>query len=270
VSDICITMAESFGVRGRGKFYEEVGAIRDVFQNHLLQILAVLAMEPPAADHGEAIDAAKVALLNAIRPLRPEDIVRGQATVYRHEPGVSPDSRVETFVAARLAIQNDRWRGVPVVIRAGKYLADTFTEVRVRFKVPPTTLFDAEIEGHPNAISFRLSPDVCISLTARIKKAGEAMIGEDASLVEHRAPGDEMPPYERLLGDAMRGDRTLFGSEAGVEAQWRIVDGVLSNDLPLRPYETGTSGPEETLVEKSINLGGPWGAMGKGSTTGNV
>jgi len=263
VADVCITMAESFGVRGRGKFYEEVGAIRDVFQNHLLQILAVLAMEPPASDTGEAIDAAKVALLQAIRPLRPEDVVRGQAREYRHEPGVATDSRVETYAAARLAIENDRWRGVPVMIRTGKYLADTFTEVRVRFKVPPTTLFDAEIEGHPNAIRFRLSPDVAISLTARIKKAGDEMIGEDASLVEHRIAGDEMKPYERLLGDALQGDRTLFGSEAAVEAQWRIVDDVLSNDLPLHFYEVGTAGPAEadTLVEKSLHLGGPWGAM---------
>jgi len=244
VEDVCITMAESFGVRGRGKFYEEVGAIRDVFQNHLLQVLAVLAMEPPASDHGEAIDAAKVALLRAIRPLRPTDIVRGQAREYRHEPGVAPDSRVETYVAARLSIDNDRWRGVPVLIRAGKYLKDTCTEVRVRFKTPATTLFDAEIKGHPNAIQFRLSPDVCIALTARIKRAGEEMVGEDASLVEHRMPGDEMQPYERLLGDAMEGDRTLFGSEAAVDAQWRIVNDVLSNDLPLEMYDAGTSGPE--------------------------
>jgi len=245
IADVTITMAESFGVRGRGKFYEDVGAIRDVVQNHLLQVLAVVAMDEPASDTGEAIDAAKVALLRAIRPLRPEDVVRGQAREYRHEPDVAADSRVETFVAARLAIENDRWRGVPVRICAGKYLADTFMEVRVRFKVPPTTLFDAEIEGHPNAITFRLSPDVCISLTARIKRAGEAMVGEDAALMEHRSPADDMPPYERLLGDAMRGDRSLFGSEAGVEAQWRVVDGVLSNDLPLQFYDSGTWGPGE-------------------------
>jgi len=244
VSDVNITMAESFGVRGRGKFFEDVGTIRDVVQNHLLQVLAVVAMEPPASDTGEAIDAAKVALLGDIRPLRPDDITRGQAREYRHEPDVAPDSRVETFVAARLAIENDRWRGVPINIVAGKYLADTFMEVRVRFKLPPTTLFDAETEGHPNAITFRLSPEVCISVTARVKRAGEAMVGDDAALMEHRTPGDEMPPYERLLGDALRGDRTLFGSEAGVEAQWRVVDGVLSNDLPLKFYDSGSWGPE--------------------------
>jgi len=137
---------------------------------------------------------------------------------------------------------------VPISIRTGKYLADTLTDVRVRFKVPPTTLFDAEIEGHPNEIRFQLSPEVCISLTARIKKPGEDMVGEDASLVEHRAPGDEMRPYERLLGDAMRGDRSLFGSEAGVEAAWRIVDPILSPDLPLYFYDAGTWGPAEAAA----------------------
>jgi glucose-6-phosphate 1-dehydrogenase len=247
IARVDITMAESFGVRGRGKFYEEVGAIRDVFQNHLLQVLSILTMDPPASDEAGGIDNAKVAVLEAIRPLAPGDIVRGQCKEYRHEPGVAPDSRIETYVAVRLRIENPRWSGVPIYIRTGKYLADTITDVRVRFKVPPTTLFDAEIEGHPNEIRFELSPEVCISLTARIKKPGEEMIGEDASLVEHRSRGDEMKPYERLLGDALRGDRTLFGSEAGVEAAWRIVDPVLSPDLPLYFYDNGTWGPAEAL-----------------------
>lgn len=256
VSDVSITMAESFGVRGRGKFYEEVGAIRDVFQNHLLQVLAVLTMEPPASDRADDIDAAKVALLRAIRPLRPEDVVRGQAREYRHEPGVAPDSRVETYVAARLSIENDRWRGVPVLIRAGKYLKDTFMDVRVRFKVPPTTLFDAEIEGHPNAIRFRLSPDVCISLTARIKRAGEEMVGEDASLVEHRMPGDEMRPYERLLGDAMAGDGALFTREEAVEAAWMVVDPVLEKHHKAIPYTPGSWGPKQ--ADDLIAADGGW------------
>jgi glucose-6-phosphate 1-dehydrogenase len=222
VESVQITMAEAFGVRGRGGFYEEVGAVRDVFQNHLLQVLSLLAMDRPAAGEGVAIDAAKVALLKAVRPLRPTDVVRGQYRGYRTEKGVAPDSRVETYVAVRLAIENARWAGVPFGIRTGKSLAATFTDVHVRFKQPANGLFDSQAAGHCNEICFRLSPDVSISLTARLKTPGEAMIGEDVRLAEHRNPGDEMEPYERLLGDAMRGDRTLFGSEADVEAAWRI------------------------------------------------
>jgi glucose-6-phosphate 1-dehydrogenase len=236
-------MAEAFGVRTRGRFYEEVGAIRDVFQNHLLQVLTMLAMDAPASDEAQAIDAAKVALLHDITPLQPADIVRGQYRGYRAEPGVAPDSRVETYVAARLAIPNPRWRGVEFTIRAGKCLAETMTDVRVRFRRPATELFDAEIEGHPNEIRFQLSPDVSIGLKTRVKKPGEAMVGEDVLLLDHRATDGQMPPYERLLGDAMRGDRTLFGSEAGVEAAWRIVDSILTREQPLLEYEPGSDGP---------------------------
>jgi len=240
-----ITMAEAFGVRGRGGFYEEVGAVRDVFQNHLLQVLSLLAMDWPAAGEGVAIDAAKVALLKAVRPLRPTDVVRGQYRGYRTEKGVAPDSRVETYVAARLAVENPRWAGVSFGIRTGKSLAATSTDVHVRFKQPANGLFDSKAAGHRNEICFRLSPDVSISLTARLKAPGEAMIGEDARLVEHRNPGDEMEPYERLLGDAMRGDRTLFGSEAEVEAAWRIVDPILNANEPLYEYDCGSWGPAE-------------------------
>jgi len=243
VESITITMSEAFGVRTRGRFYEEVGAIRDVFQNHLLQVLTMLAMDAPASDDAPAIEAAKVALLRAITPLRPEDIVRGQYRGYRNEPGVAPDSRVETYVAARLSIPNPRWRGVRFTIRAGKCLAETMTDVRVRFRRPATELFDAEIEGHPNEIRFQLSPDVSIGLTARVKKPGEAMVGQDVLLMDHRTTVDQTPPYERLLGDAMRGDRTLFGSEEGVEAAWRIVDSILTLDQPLVEYEAGSEGP---------------------------
>ncbi|MGE5359489.1 MAG: glucose-6-phosphate dehydrogenase [Bacteroidales bacterium] len=245
VESVQITMAEAFGVRGRGGFYEEVGAVRDVFQNHLLQVLSLLAMDRPAAGDGQAIDAAKVALLTAVRPLGPADVVRGQYRGYRNEKGVAPDSRVETYVAARLAIENSRWTGVPFGIRTGKSLAATFTDVHVRFKPPADGLFDSQAAGHPNEICFRLSPDVSISLTARVKAPGEAMIGEDARLVEHRRPGDEMEPYERLLGDALRGDRTLFGSEADVEAAWRVVDAILNRDEPLYEYDCGSWGPAE-------------------------
>jgi glucose-6-phosphate 1-dehydrogenase len=244
VSSIQITMAETFGVRGRGKFYEEVGALRDVLQNHLLQVLALLTMEPPSSSAGSAIEAAKVALLEAVRPLRPDDLIRGQYDGYRGEPGVAPDSRVETYVAARLALDNSRWRGVPTFIRAGKCLADTVTEVRVAFKAPGTALFDSAT-APVNELRFRLSPDVSMTLEANIKKPGEALVGERAALVELRQTDDEMPPYERLLGDALRGDRTLFGSEAGVEAAWRIVDDVLGTDAPLHAYAPGSWGPPE-------------------------
>jgi glucose-6-phosphate 1-dehydrogenase len=255
VASVQITMAEAFGVRGRGGFYEDVGAVRDVFQNHLLQVLSLLAMEAPTAGDGHAIDAAKVALLKAVRPLRPTDVVRGQYRGYRTEEGVTPNSRVETYVAARLAIENPRWTGMPVWIRTGKCLAATFTEVHVRFKQPANTLFDSKAAGHSNEICFRLSPDVSITLTARIKTPGEAMIGEDVHLVEHRYPGDEMEPYERLLGDALRGDRTLFGSEAGVEAAWRIVDPILNRDEAPHEYDRGSWGPAEP-ERIAANLGG--------------
>lgn len=243
VSCVQITMAEAFGVRGRGRFYEDVGAVRDVFQNHLLQVLSLLAMDRPLAGDGHAIDAAKVALLKAVRPLRPIDVVRGQYRGYRTEEGVAPNSRVETYIAARLAIENPRWAGVPFVIRAGKCLAGTFTEVRVRFKQPANALFDSQAAGHANEICFRLSPDVSIALSVRIKAPGDAMIGEDIRLVEHRNPSGEMEPYERLLGDALRGDRTLFGSEAGVEAAWRVVDPILTRDESLDEYDGASWGP---------------------------
>jgi glucose-6-phosphate 1-dehydrogenase len=244
VASIQITMAEAFGVRERGRFYEEVGALRDVVQNHLLQVLALLTIEPPTSSDGIAIEAAKVALLQAVRPLQEPDIVRGQYDGYRSEPGVAADSRVETYVAARLAVENPRWRGVPMLIRAGKRLADTVTEVRVAFKAPSAALFDSST-APVNELFFRLSPNVSMTLTANIKKPGEAMVGEEAALVEHRQTDDEMPPYERLLGDALRGDRTLFGSEAGVEASWRIVDGVLGIAEPLYFYAQGGRGPRE-------------------------
>jgi glucose-6-phosphate 1-dehydrogenase len=251
IERVQITMWESFDVRGRGRFYEEVGAIRDVVQNHLLQILALLAMDPPASDNGADVEAAKVALLEAIRPLRPADVLRGQYRGYRSQGGVAPDSRVETYVSAQLEIENHRWAGVPFWIRAGKCLATTATEVRVTLKLPPTTLFDAEDTTSRNEFSFGLSPDVFIALTARTKVPGEAMVGEDVHLVDHRCKGDEMAPYERLIGDAMRGERALFGSEAGVEAAWRVVDPVLTGDDPVVEYECGSPGPSEASSEAS-------------------
>ncbi len=246
IDGVQITMAEAFGVRGRGRFYEEVGAIRDVLQNHLLQILSLLAMDRPAADDGASIDAAKVAVLDAIRPLRAIDVVRGQYRGYTTEDGVAPESRVETYVSARLEIENGRWSGVPFWIRTGKCLANTATDVRVRLKPPARALFDSDATFHRNEVRIGLSPDVFIALTAQAKVPGEAMIGEDVRLVDHRCLKDEMEPYERLLGDALRGDRTLFGSQAGVEAAWRVVDPVLKSGGPVFAYDCGSSGPPES------------------------
>lgn len=245
VASVQITMAEDFGVRGRGKFYEEVGAIRDVFQNHLLQIVALLAMEPPPDDSAASIDAAKTKALQSINPLQPNDVVRGQYAGYRREAGVARDSKVETFVAARLTIDNARWAGVPFCIRTGKRLAKTITEVRLRLKPPSTDLFDAEACGHPNELRFGLGPDVSVALRARVKARGETMVGEDVDLIDHRKPGEEMRPYERLLADALEGDRTLFGSQAGVEASWAIVEPVLGDAGPLYEYDADSWGPKE-------------------------
>ncbi len=246
IDGVQITMAEAFGVRGRGRFYEEVGAIRDVFQNHLLQILSLLAMDRPAADDGAAIDAAKVAVLDAIRPLRAIDVQRGQYRGYATEDGVAPQSRVETYVSARLEIENGRWAGVPFWIRTGKCLAITATDVRVRLNPPASALFDSGATSHRNEVRFGLNPDVFIALTAQAKVPGEAMIGEDVRLVDHRCLRDEMEPYERLLGDALRGDRTLFGSQAGVEAAWRVVDPILKSEQRVFEYDCGSWGPSES------------------------
>ena len=243
VDHVQITMAEDFGVRGRGRFYEEVGAIRDVFQNHLLQLLTMLTMEAPVANDAGAIADAKVALLRAVRPLRPADVVRGQYRGYRQEDGVAANSQIETYVATRLSVDNWRWAGVPFLIRAGKCLPLKATEVRVRLKRPPVALFGEAAAA--NEFGFQLEPDVFISLNASAKRPGEAMVGHDVCLIEHAHVGDEMAPYERLLGDALRGDRTLFGNEDGVEAAWRIVDPVLDNVTPLGVYEPRSWGPAQ-------------------------
>ncbi|HET9013929.1 MAG TPA: glucose-6-phosphate dehydrogenase [Gemmatimonadaceae bacterium] len=244
VERLQITMAETFGVRERGKFYEEVGAIRDVVQNHLLQVLALVGMDAPAASDGASIDAAKVAFLRAVRPLAPADVVRGQYRGYRSETGVAPESNVETYAAVRLSVDNERWAGTPMVIRAGKCLAATFTEVLVTLKRAVPALFDSATRA-PNQVRFRLAPDPSIALSASVKRDGELMAGEDASLIERAQSADDMAPYERLLGDALRGDRTLFGSQAGVEAQWRIVEPVLAGVRPPEMYEPGSWGPPD-------------------------
>jgi glucose-6-phosphate 1-dehydrogenase len=256
VESVQITMAESFGVEGRGRLYEEMGAIRDVVQNHLLQVIALLAMEAPAGDDPEAVRDEKVRVLKLVRPLHPSDVVRGQYRGYREEEGVASDSPVETYAAVRLHVDSWRWAGVPFYIRAGKRLPITATEVVVQLKRPPQVVFGGKGTGEPNTVRFRLSPDVMTALTANAKVPGEAVTGERVELVARHHPCDEMTPYERLLGDAMRGDPTLFTREDGVEAAWRVVDQVLGNATPLHEHEPGTWGPLE--ADKLTARDGGW------------
>jgi glucose-6-phosphate 1-dehydrogenase len=245
VSSVQITMGERFGVAGRGRFYEETGALRDVVQNHLLQIVALLAMDPPTAHVAEAVRDEKVRLLRAVRPLSAGDVVRGQYRGYQEEPGVAAGSSVETYAALRLAIETWRWEGVPFAIRAGKRLPQTVAEVRVTLRRPPYDVFGEGWGGHPNYVRFRIQPEVILGLGARVKRPGEEMRGSPVELDAFYQPGGEMTPYERLLGDAAEGDAMLFAREDGVEAQWRIVDPVLGDVAPLLPYEPGTWGPVE-------------------------
>ncbi len=245
ISSVQITMAESFGVQGRGKFYEETGAIRDVLQNHLMSIVAFLAMDAPSGDDYELIHNECVRVLRAIKPLDPSHVVRGQFHGYRDEPGVAPDSPVETFVAVRLSIDTWRWAGVPFYIRAGKCMPMTSTTVTAEFKRPPQETFGEIVPAFSNHLRFRLSPDVLIALGIRIKIPGEANVGEDVELVMCQSEGDAMPPYERLLGDALIGNAALFSSERTIEEQWRIVNPVLGNTTPLYYYKPDTWGPAE-------------------------
>ena len=256
VSSVQITMAESFGVKGRGRFYEEVGAIRDVVQNHLFQVLVLLAMDAPVSHDSETMRDEKNRLLKAIRPLTASDIVRGQFRGYRATDGVAPDSQVETFAAVRLHIETWRWSGVPFYIRAGKKLPITSTEVMVELKGPPQAVFDGAVTGQSNYFRFRLSPDVCISIGARVKSPGEEMIGEEIELIAHHHAAEEMMPYERLLGDAIRGDLSLFAREDSVESAWRIIDPILGDANRPLEYESNTWGPSE--ADRLITDGGRW------------
>jgi glucose-6-phosphate 1-dehydrogenase len=265
-----ITMAESFGVQDRGRFYEEAGAIRDVLQNHLLQVLACLTMEAPTSEGRRALLWAKTAALQAMNPLRPEDVVRGQFRGYRSVPGVAPDSAVETFTAVKVCIETWRWAGVPCYIRAGKCLPVTACEVLVTFKRPPFDVFAEHAHSGANYIRFQVSPDVLTAIDVRGKTPGEAMAGHDVELIATEHSGDEMEPYERLLGDAMRGDPTLFASEAAVEAQWHVVDPIIGNVTPVRDYEPNTWGPAEAdqLIAPSGRWHNPQPAPRAGTTTG--
>lgn len=244
VESIQITMAEDFGVQGRGLFYEEAGAIRDVVQNHLFQVLANLAMEPPVRTDSEMIRDEKVKVLKAIAPLDIAGVVRGQFRGYRDEKGVDPGSRVETFAALRLEIHSWRWQGVPIFIRAGKNLPDTCTEVFVKLRRPPLTYTTSDLV--PNYLRFRINPDVTIALGTMTMGSDSPLDGELTELVACHHPGkEEMGAYERLLGEAMKGDATLFAREDYVEEAWRIVDPILGATTPVFEYEPHTWGPGE-------------------------
>jgi len=245
IKDVQITMAESFGVQGRGSFYEETGAVRDVVQNHLLQVIALLAMSPPGGHEAGEHQAEKLRLFRAMRPLDPKQVVRGQFKGYRDEKGVAKDSQVETFAALRLSIDTWRWAGVPFYIRAGKCLPFTTTEVRVTLREPPLAVFGRSEVMPRNYFRLRLSPEVVIGAGALVKRSGEEMRGEPVELIaRHRGESDKSP-YERLLGDAIRGDTSLFTQDECVEAAWRVVDPVLQDPQPVIQYDSGTWGPKE-------------------------
>ena len=246
VDNVQITMAESFGVQGRGKFYDETGAIRDVIQNHVLQVVAILTMDPPVGQDVEAIREEKARILRAIPPLDAKHVVRGQFRGYRDERGVARDSTIETFAAAKLHIESWRWAGVPFFIRAGKCLPVTAFEVRVQFKRPPIDVY-GEHAPSTQYFRFRIGPDVtALALGMRVKRPGGAMVGREVELLASEGQAGLMLPYERLLGDALRGDASLFARQDTIEQQWRIVDPVLHLEEPPHPYEPGTWGPPET------------------------
>lgn len=245
VANVQITMAEDFGVEGRGRFYDEVGALRDVVQNHMMQVTTLLAMDAPAGHAMDIVRDEKLRLLRAIRALDPKEVVRGQFRGYRDEPGVAADSQVETFVALRLHIDNMRWAGVPFYIRAGKHLPVTAMEVLVELKHPPQAVFDPMRLGQSNYFRFRFSPETGISLGARVKLAGAGMTGQAMELIAQRDIGDDMTPYQRLFGDALRGDTSLFARGDCVEQAWRVIDPALGNNAPLFDYAPGSWGPEQ-------------------------
>jgi glucose-6-phosphate 1-dehydrogenase len=255
IDSVQITMAEDFGVQGRGAFYDQTGTIRDVIQNHLFQILCNLGMEPPVRIDSETVRDEKVKVLKAIRPLEVTNLVRGQFKGYRQEKGVAPDSKMETFAALRLEIESWRWKGVPFYIRAGKNLPVTCTEVLARFRKPPSVVREDALSR--NHLRFRISPEMTIAMGATVMAPGEALVGETVEMVASRHPRpEEMEAYERVLGDAMAGDTTLFARQDYVEEAWRIVDPVLKGDTPLYEYEKGAWGPSE--VDKMVSPAGGW------------
>jgi glucose-6-phosphate 1-dehydrogenase len=258
VASVQITLSEDFGVGKRGAFYETAGCLRDVIQNHLFQVVALLAMEPPAYRGYGAVQTEKAKVFQAMRPLEPNDLVRGQYAGYRKEPDVAKNSDVETFCALRLFIDSWRWEGVPWYIRSGKYLAETATEVLVELKPPPQRLFadSAPVTGPGNYLRFRLSPNSAVALAARVKRAGKEFVGDQRELyLAEEQPGEEAP-YERLLSDAMAGNGALFTREDAVEAAWAVVDPVLRTHHRVRPYKRRSWGPKE--ADAIVAVDGRW------------
>jgi glucose-6-phosphate 1-dehydrogenase len=255
IESVQITMAEDFGVQGRGAFYDQTGTIRDVIQNHLFQILCNLAMEPPVRTDSETVRDEKVKVLKAIRPLEPANVVRGQFRDYRQEKGVAPDSKMETFAALRLDVDSWRWKGVPFYIRAGKNLPVTCTEVIGRLRKPPSVIKDSALSQ--NDVRFRISPEMTIAISATVMASGEALKGETVEMVASRRPRpEEMEAYERVLSDAMVGDTMLFAREDYVEEAWRIVDPALNASTPVYEYEKGAWGPSQ--VNERVFPPGGW------------
>jgi len=251
IDSVQITMAESFGIEGRGGFYDKIGTLRDVVQNHLLQIVALLAMEPPVSEQPNALRDERVKVLTAMRPIQPADMIRGQYEGYRSEAGVNADSDTETFVAMKTEIDSWRWAGVPWYIRAGKGLPTTVTEAIIEFKRPPRPLFaDPGCAPHPNHLRFRMKPDDRITLEMQAKRPGDALLSQPVPLeVDHAGPSSgSHDAYERLIDDALSGDARLFARQDGVEAAWRIVQTVIEDHQPVTPYETGTWGPSDALI----------------------
>ena len=258
IASVQITLAEEFGVEGRGAFYETAGCLRDVIENHLFQMVALLAMEPPTYRGFGALHSEKLDVFKAMRPLAARDLVRGQFAGYRDEPGVAKDSDVETFCALRLHIDSWRWAGVPWYLRSGKCLPQTVTEILVELKPPPQQLFADSLpaSGRANYVRFRLAPDAAIALAARVKRAGEEFVGDQRELLLLDAQPNERAPYERLLGDAMAGDGALFTREDAVEAAWEVVDPVLATHHRAHSYKPGTWGPKQ--ADKLIAPDGRW------------
>ena len=272
VASVQVTLSENFGVEERGAFYETAGCLRDVVENHLFQVVALLAMEPPSDRDYGSVHSEKAKVLEAMRPLKRDDLVRGQYTGYRKEPGVAKHSDVETFCALRLFIDSWRWAGVPWYLRSGKYLPETATEVLVELKSPPQRLFadSAPAAGESNYLRFRLSPNPAIALAARVKLAGKEFVGEQRELyLFEEQPGEEST-YERLLGDAMIGDGALFTREDAVEAAWAVVDPVLKKHHRVRPYRRHSWGPKE--ADAIIAANGSWHnpKPQKASARGNI
>jgi glucose-6-phosphate 1-dehydrogenase len=249
IDSVTITMAESFGVSGRGRFYDGTGTIRDVVQNHLLQMIALLTMEPPSSRDEHALKNEKVKVFQAMRPLTPENVVRGQFVGFRDEPGVAPDSNTETFAAMKVEVDSWRWTGVPFYIRAGKALAETVTEAVVQFKQPPRMLFtDDHHLPQPCRLRFRMKPDDNITLTMQAKVPGSEMVSRAVDMTvdyESQLGGEVNDAYERLIADVLIGDESLFARQDGVEESWRVLDPVLDGDDPVLPYFQGTWGPAE-------------------------